>query len=101
MLCDRCKKRTATVHITHISANVSSEEHLCEICAKETGQFQFSPQISFQKFFPQFFSIEDPIASINTTCEKCGMTLSQLAKTGKPGCPDCYEIFSDSIEDLY
>ena len=100
MLCDNCKKKTATVHIKHIGPDGSKETHLCESCAKEDGHFQFSPQISFQKFFPQFFGMTEPTYDTELSCPACGMTLARLAENGKPGCPNCYQIFSDSLRPL-
>ena len=35
MLCQRCKKNPATVHLTDIVNNEKHETHLCDQCAQE------------------------------------------------------------------
>jgi protein arginine kinase activator len=34
------------------------------------------------------------------TCEICGTTVKEIIKYKTLGCPNCYELFSDSIESL-
>ena len=37
MLCQQCKKQTATVHLTDLAKNEKRERHLCEECAAREG----------------------------------------------------------------
>jgi len=38
-------------------------------------------------------------ASVNEKqCDSCGLTLSELSRTGLMGCERCYEIFSLEVE---
>ena len=34
------------------------------------------------------------------TCEICGTTVKEIGKYHNLGCPNCYELFSESIESL-
>ena len=42
MLCEECQKREATVHYTKVVNNQKTEYHLCEQCAREKGELDFS-----------------------------------------------------------
>ena len=37
MLCQKCKKNSATVHLTDLIKGEKREKHLCESCAAEEG----------------------------------------------------------------
>jgi protein-arginine kinase activator protein McsA len=40
-----------------------------------------------------------PHASVNEKqCDSCGLTLSELSRSGLMGCERCYEIFSLEVE---
>ncbi len=46
MLCDDCKERQASVHITKINNGQKTERHLCEICAEKAGELSFTATAS-------------------------------------------------------
>lgn len=104
MLCDNCKKRDATIHITRILNNQKKEFHLCNICAKENGpaeeynEFDIFGNDFFKKLvYPNFSEdsfFEEP------KCKTCGMTYSDFNRIGKFGCPDCYTAFYDEVVPL-
>ena len=35
------------------------------------------------------------------SCPTCGITQSQFTKSGFLGCPDCYKVFSESIDPMF
>ena len=37
----------------------------------------------------------------SVTCPTCGITQGQFTKSGFLGCPDCYKVFSQSIDPLF
>ncbi|MCH4166808.1 MAG: UvrB/UvrC motif-containing protein [Megasphaera sp.] len=103
MLCDICKKREAVVHITQIKDGRRTEIHLCAACARKQNQisgyddFNIVDNDFFRKMaYPDFQgqSEEEP------RCNSCGMTYSEFNRTGKFGCPDCYEAFKEEITPL-
>ena len=58
MICQRCKKQPATVHLTEILQNEKRERHLCEDCAREEG-VAVKAQINLQQSksrFPKWLS---------------------------------------------
>lgn len=101
MLCQRCKKNPAAVHMTKIINNMKTEIHLCGECAREREDVSwFSP-----------FSINDLLASFLATtgstvtadnrpivkCDRCGMDFDKFKKKGRFGCENCYQVFKEEI----
>jgi protein arginine kinase activator len=99
--CNLCSK-PATVHLTQIVNNKVHKVDLCEECAQAKGVTD-----------PTGFSLSDLLlkASLNTEgpgsgpapgprCEQCGFTQGDFKKTGRFGCPHCYETFKALIEPM-
>ncbi len=96
--CDLCSK-PATVHLTQIVQNKVQKVDLCEECAKEKGVTD-----------PSGFSLADLLlkASLNPEsggasglrCEKCGLTQNDFKKSGRFGCPTCYQTFKSLVEPM-
>jgi len=93
--CDVCKKE-ATVHLTQIINGKVHKVDLCEACAQNLGVTD-----------PNGFSVSDLLAKdllkdIETEqgsgpgdrCPDCGCTKQQFRKSGRFGCPTCYETFA-------
>lgn len=94
--CDLCSK-PATVHLTQIVNNKIHKVDLCESCAQAKGVTD-----------PSGFSLADLLlkASLNPEpqgdirCEACGLTQQDFKKTGRFGCPACYEAFSGALDPI-
>jgi protein arginine kinase activator len=94
--CDLCSNQ-ATVHLTQIVNHKVHKVDLCESCAQAKGVTD-----------PSGFSLADLLlkASLNPepsvrsglTCEQCGYAPEDFKKTGRFGCPTCYETFSNLSE---
>lgn len=90
MLCDKCKKNSATYFSTvNINGNVT-ETHLCAECASEVNTFNFN------SFFGNSKLDDFGFDNNNLTC-KCGYTLSDYIETGLLGCGNCYNTFKDYL----
>jgi len=108
MLCDRCQKRPAQVHLTQIINNSKKQMNLCTTCAAElqAENFGFIPQINLHDFLAglinQHFMGTNMQARPHTQvrCEKCGATEAQVAKSGLLGCSECYRQFGDRVQPL-
>lgn len=110
MICDRCKKRPANVHVTKITNGQKTEMHLCEECARETGQLEFLsiPQFSFHNVLQGLFGPESAPAGLPSgavspsprKCPTCGMDFSDFRRTGFLGCSDCYSEFQGRLEPV-
>ncbi len=96
MLCERCKKRNATIHMTEIVGNNNSEVHLCEQCARAIGLNTSST--SFSLTVPEmltFLDIKDVSGDSEArVCHTCSMKYTDFKRSGRFGCPDCYVYFT-------
>lgn len=103
MLCSNCKKNTANFYYKYKHGNETVELHLCEECAKKMGYITNDSITSdFSDILSNFFTF--PVVKSNVIsgvkCEKCGETYEEFKKTGKLGCPGCYEVFSDTLDSV-
>ena len=103
MVCDSCGSTEAVVHLTQIVNNEMSTHHLCERCAAEKG-LENQPD-------PANFQLMDVIDQLSeeiqahpqaegVECTFCGLTFADFRKTGRLGCPHCYETFSEHLPRL-
>jgi len=116
MKCEKCGKNEATMYYKETINGVTREMRLCPECAKKENI-----EKSFENAFESmnhFWS--DPFHSFlgagfgemwgglpglpgvpalgeERRCPSCGMTESQLRETGRVGCPECYNTFSDIL----
>ena len=114
MLCEKCKKRTATVFYNENINGKTRSYSLCGECAaqlREKGELQditsmigsFADPFStlHNDLFGSFFGIPARVSSGNNkTCPECGMTFREIAQNGKVGCPNCYSTFADELSGL-
>lgn len=106
MLCDDCKDKQASVHITKINNNQKTEKHLCDTCAQKSGELTFSSATD-AKFAVQDFlkgmlghGLAGPAQPRTAVCPGCGMTYSDFSRSGKIGCGQCYQTYGDRLEPL-
>ncbi len=104
MLCDDCKKRPASMHITKIVNNQKIEKHLCEQCAKEYGEMSFAWDTNFSvhDFLKGIFNtgFGEGHLERETSCPQCGMSYSDFSRGGKIGCAACYTTFGERLIPL-
>jgi len=110
VLCERCKKKEATVAISRITNEKKEKIHLCSDCAAEEGYFAWS----FEPQFPVHSLLKSLIKDMSGTaaasrlpsgdvvphCPNCGRSYSDFSRTGFLGCGECYEVFTDTIKPL-
>ncbi len=100
MLCEKCKKREATVHISSTVNGIKSEQRLCAECAeKEKGFFSLGVDNLFSGFFGESV-FGAPSVNEQKKCTLCGQTKRELAKSGRAGCTKCYDVFGDELERI-
>jgi len=102
MLCDICKQNPATIHLTQMVEGKTKKVDLCEACSKEKGVDD-----------PAAFSLADLLLGLGAAqemaqsaagselkCPNCGFTQADFKKTGRLGCPACYQTFAEGLEGL-
>jgi len=99
MLCQKCKKNEATVHIRQTVNGVKTELMLCSECADKENKYAFFGEDLFSGFF------SDSILGVRRSeeqkkCDGCGMTRRELASSGRAGCAKCYEVFAAELDKI-
>lgn len=104
MLCEECKTKNATVHLTHMVNGKMVETHLCEECAAKKGMLIFDlNQFSIPNLLGSIFGMPYPVnnmpaMSVMESCPNCGMKFGEIRKTGKLGCSECYQVYAKELE---
>ena len=109
MLCEKCKKKKATVFYNE---NLGGKTRSCSLCAdcaetmRRTGELEDvripSASSAFgcseSAMFGNLCGITVPhnIAAVRT-CPVCSSTLAGIAESGSVGCAACYKTFLDEI----
>lgn len=114
MVCDKCKKREATIYYTEIINGEKTEQHLCEECASEFTNFQLQSALGGSKevslggllssILGNYYSnqpVKEESKAAMLKCESCGMTYDAFLQGGKFGCAKCYETFGKQIEKSF
>jgi protein arginine kinase activator len=103
MICEKCGATGAVVHLTQIVDNQMSTHHLCERCAAEKG-LETAPTASdlpLMDVIAQMAEASPVDTSVSgSTCAFCGLTWRDFRKTGRLGCPHCWETFGSEIPRL-
>ena len=100
MVCDVCKTNTATVFLTQIVDGKMQKVNLCDACSKEKGVTD-----------PTGFALADLLLGLGAAqeieksgnlqkCPACGFSQADFKKTGRLGCPLCYDTFSEGLNSL-
>lgn len=114
MLCEKCKKRTATVFYNENINGKTRAFSLCGECAaklREKGDIQditsmvgsFADPFSdlHEQLFGGFFGIPALLSvSEEKKCPTCGTVYREIAESGKVGCPECYRVFADELSGM-
>ena len=100
VLCQRCKKQQATVHLTEILQNEKRERHLCEDCAREEG-VAVKAQVNLQDILSGMLEAHQAAGKeANLTCPDCGITYAEFRNQGRLGCPHDYEVFAEPLKEV-
>ena len=108
MLCDKCQKRQATVHVERIVNDERVEYNLCEQCAQtqgELGTFFTNPVFSINSLLSALLNDEERRSRALPTepsnrCPTCNLTYGEFARVGRLGCSDCYDTFSERLDSI-
>lgn len=91
-MCQKCKKRVATVTHTELINGEKCTLCLCDICAAETyGEFE---ENIAEAILGGLF--DEPLRE-EKVCPSCGMRFSDYERSGLLGCPSCYDLFNEEL----
>lgn len=104
MKCQECGQRPATVHFTKIVQGDKSEFHLCELCAREKGEWmnKTTGGFSLNSLLSGLLNFDSPGGPVAAPprCGTCGLTYTQFSQAGRFGCADCYKHFQSRLDPL-
>src|SRR6516162_4549549 len=101
MQCCICKEKPATVHLTQIVGDKMQKLDLCEDCAKAKG---INDPTSFAMAdlmlgLGAAQEIEQAVG-VELKCPRCGFSQADFKKSGRLGCPQCYQTFAEGLETM-
>ena len=100
MLCQRCNKNEATIHITEVSDGEHQESHLCEQCAEADGAVIKTPT-TINQLLSSFIMAHSGVAELaELSCPECGLSFLEFRQHGLLGCANDYEVFGQALEGL-
>lgn len=99
MKCDICRRKSAVIFVQQVSRDGSIELHLCEECARERGftTGESKMDISLGGIFSGITEGSADAGKLISSCPQCGTALSEIRKTGRAGCAECYHAFQAEI----
>lgn len=115
MLCQICNKNPATIHIQEVVNGKKQSLHLCLACAGKRSfdhaaldgmdlaelMNSLEQSISEMGLFPfrepGKEESDDADRTPDLHCPACDWSLAQFKKTGRLGCMNCYEYFSNIL----
>ena len=98
MKCEKCGLNEATTHIRSVVNGVVNEYNLCSSCAAKSG-YKGGTHNSLAGMLSSMFGefLNNGIPENTVKCPVCGATFSDIAKTGKVGCAECYKTFEAEL----
>lgn len=119
MLCQICAVNQATIHIQEVAGSGEKHSmHLCTECAEKKAMddpmfkefnlpemlYNLTHNISDpSEIFPHSHKQDEEQTSppgTALTCPSCGWDNFRLRKTGRMGCPVCYQVFTEYLSNL-
>lgn len=101
MQCCVCKEKPATVHLTQIVGDKMQKLDLCEDCAKAKGINDPTSFAMADLMLGLGASQElDTSTGVELKCPRCGFSQADFKKTGRLGCPECYQTFAEGLSGL-
>ncbi len=102
MVCDFCHERESVIYLEQITVNGQKRRiNLCMECAIERGISPDPKNIenSIGQLFRELSAKAKKLEQENSRmCPVCGTSLREIRKTAKTGCPECYAIFKNEIQ---
>ncbi|MGG7079617.1 UvrB/UvrC motif-containing protein [Clostridium sardiniense] len=104
MLCERCNKNEAKIHLIKSINGDKTGVWLCDNCAKIFGELSIVKSsdgkgLSFNKIINSLlenFPLKDEKVT-NLVCKACGTTYEEVKEKRILGCNKCYYYFKDNL----
>lgn len=111
MICERCKKKQATVKLVKIINGVKKEQMLCSKCSISTSELEYDSDentikdFDFNKLLSDLINYvncdsQDEVANKDSRCDLCGATYDEVKSGELIGCSNCYDLFEKEIRGM-
>lgn len=107
MLCQECQTNEATIQIISSLGGKKTEKFLCEHCARQNEEidFSFETQFSLHKIFTSLLGQglagnRKSLQAAKVQCPSCGLSFTQFSQVGRLGCSSCYKAFDESLQPI-
>lgn len=92
MLCQRCKKNTATKNYEDVINGEKIFFHFCDACYNDLFG-ELNSKVNNDYWSSLFISDVIP----QKICPVCGTSFSDYEQTGLLGCASCYDVFKEEL----
>jgi protein arginine kinase activator len=105
-MCSVCKEKPATLFLTKISSdNKKQDLNLCDACAKAKGLDSdptafLVPDADIMLGLGASQELDPMAGAVEIKCSRCGFSQADFKKSGRLGCPACYETFAEGLASL-
>ena len=107
MMCQRCQKNPAAVHMEQIINDTKTTYYLCEECAGTKNPASLDDMIKNllgslinANLFQSAPGIFSPDVISKMQCPVCGLYFNDFKNTGKFGCSECYNAYRQEIQSV-
>ena len=103
MLCEECKVNEASFSISVVVGDEVKTRHLCGECMSRMNMDLQSGNIKglLSSILSAITGKDTPAEKTpDVVCPRCRTTLSQFTKSGRLGCPACYEAFREQLQPM-
>ncbi len=105
-MCDICGESPAVIHMQQIDNDVVEHLDVCRRCAEDHGYSSTSVgdgpiQDMAEKLVSMAKDLTGDTETHGVRCASCGLLFSEFTKTGRLGCPDCYEAFMGQLRIVF
>lgn len=100
MKCEICHANEAVVHLTQVVDGEVRKLHLCESCAEESGVDIQNPISIADLFLGLGQGLATNAGAEEAACPRCHLSRADFKKSGRLGCPFCYEFFGEELAPM-
>lgn len=103
MLCEECKQNEASYTISVMVGGEITTRHLCGDCMAKMNMDIASGNIKrlLSTILSAITGDTAPVAAAEqVVCPRCQTTLAEFTRTGRLGCPKCYEAFHEQLQPM-
>lgn len=103
MICEECKLNEASYTVSVMVGDEVVTRHLCGDCMAKMNMDVASGNIKslLSSILSAITGNDAPEAQREEiVCPRCHTTLSQFTRTGRLGCPACYEAFHEQLQPM-